>query len=95
MHPRGHGMRPSREACEIPLRSYSGRVVATCETGLGEGVAAYWRDMNVSSAVYDVAEPRLDEWRAWQNWQHRDPGSPANGNEPLARETQRARQATG
>jgi hypothetical protein len=66
--PLGYGMRPSREACEEALRSFKGRLIATCESAYDESVAAYWKSFGVVSVVYDVPEPKLDEWQAWRSW---------------------------
>jgi hypothetical protein len=69
VHPRGYGMRPSRQMCEENLRSFGGRVVATVETSLEPSIAAYWRAQNVASAVYDVPGPDPGQWKLWQAWQ--------------------------
>jgi len=66
LHPQSYGMRPSRQACEDCLRHFEGRIVATLETPLNASVAAYWRSQEVSSSVYDVAEPNLTQWHDWQ-----------------------------
>jgi hypothetical protein len=45
-----------------------GRVIATSETGLAEGVASYWKDRGVAGVAYDVAEPDPAKWRTWHTW---------------------------
>jgi hypothetical protein len=76
VHPRGYGMRPSRQMCEENLRGFSGRVVATVETSLEPSIAAYWRDQNVAGTVYDVPEPDPGQWKLWQAWQRPQNGRP-------------------
>jgi hypothetical protein len=68
IHPRGYGMRPGQPACEEALRSFPGQIIATLETEFDGGIAAYWQACGVKSAVYDVAEPSVQEWRAWESW---------------------------
>jgi hypothetical protein len=68
VHPRGYGMRPSRETCEDCLSRYKGKVVATLDTPLNDSVAGYWQDQGVASAVYEAAEPKAEEWQKWANW---------------------------
>jgi hypothetical protein len=78
VHPRGHGMRPTREDCEAALLKYPGQIAAAFDGELTEGVAAYWRDRQVASAVYDVGAPKVETWRgAWADWQHLDPPAAA------------------
>ncbi len=71
VHPRGYGMRPSRQACEAAFRDFAGKIVSTLDTGLTPEVAAYWRKQGMVSAVYDAVEPDLDCWRGpWGSWQN-------------------------
>jgi hypothetical protein len=71
LHPRGYGMRPTREACEAGLRGFRGRLISACETALDDDLAAYWRAQGVAAGVYDVAAPAVAEWRLWQTWHDR------------------------
>lgn len=66
LHPCGYGMRPTQRLCEEKLRAFKGRVIATLDTPLDTSVAAYWRTQETASAVYDVAEPQVAEWRYWR-----------------------------
>jgi hypothetical protein len=68
MHPRGYGMRPSKQACEENCCTFKGQIIATAETELDPSIAAYWRAQRVASAVYDAAEPNLKQWERWNNW---------------------------
>jgi hypothetical protein len=72
LHPRGHGMRPSRDDCEQALKRFKGQVVTSLDGELTEDIAAYWRDRRVASAVYDVCAPQVDAWcGTWAVWQNR------------------------
>jgi hypothetical protein len=78
IHPRGYGMRPSREQCEEALTGFQGKLVATLNTPYGNHVAAYWRELDVASAVYESVGPTLAEWRQWQGWPDAEqPAAPA------------------
>jgi hypothetical protein len=68
IHPRGYGMRPSREKCEEHLSRYRGKVVATLDTPVNESVAAYWQRTKVAGAIYDAGTPKIEEWRQWARW---------------------------
>lgn len=68
LHPRGHGMRPTREECEDVLAAYPGQLVATVSTELDSATTTYWKRLGASSALYDVREPNADELRAWRSW---------------------------
>jgi hypothetical protein len=83
VHPRGYGMRPSREKCEEALKEFKGQVVAALDTPYGEKVAAYWQELGVASAVYEAAEPNVKEWRRWQAWKQ---VKPHTDSEPSERE---------
>jgi hypothetical protein len=72
VHPRGYGMRPSRQTCEDNLRTFKGQVVASLEVSLDRSIASYWQVQGVASAVYDVPEPNLAQWKQWQAWQRTD-----------------------
>jgi hypothetical protein len=83
VHPRGHGMRPTRDDCESALRGFGGRVVATLDGPLTDAVAAYWRERGVASGVYDVPEPQADAWRGmWADWQRARPPQKPSGVRP-------------
>jgi hypothetical protein len=79
VHPRGYGMRPSRQTCEDHLATFHGKLVATLDASLDANVAAYWHLQGVASAVYDVSEPNLSEWQRWRN---RDKESELLAEEP-------------
>jgi hypothetical protein len=78
MHPRGYGMRPSRQLCEENLRACKGKIVAASDTGFDAGVAAYWQMQGVASALYDVHEPSPAQWEQWRIW-HRGDSSQESG----------------
>jgi hypothetical protein len=67
VHPRGYGMRPSRQICEEQLRRFDGRVIATLDVDFDNSIAAYWRSEGVVSGVYDVPDPNLTQWERWSN----------------------------
>ncbi len=73
IHPRGFGMRPDRESCERSFRAFKGKILATCETPLDNGIATYWKERGVAAAVYEALEPNITEWRSWLGW--RSPGT--------------------
>jgi hypothetical protein len=68
VHPRGYGMRPGREKCEECLGQYKGTVVASLDTPLNDAVASYWQKQHIAGVVYDVAEPKVEEWKQWARW---------------------------
>jgi hypothetical protein len=74
VHPRGYGMRPSRQTCEEHLRTFNGKVIATLDVDLDPDVATYWQVQGVMSAAYDVPVPNLPDWKRW-NKMFRSPGA--------------------
>jgi hypothetical protein len=67
-HPRGYGMRPGQQVCEEAFGAFGGQIIATLDTEFDAGVAAYWQARGIKSAVYDVPQPSVQEWRAWESW---------------------------
>jgi hypothetical protein len=72
LHPCGYGMRPSRDLCEQNLRTFKRQLIASSDTGFDAGVATYWQNQGVASALYDVPEPNLVEWKEWTTWRGGD-----------------------
>jgi hypothetical protein len=68
IHPRGLGMRPTREECEDVLTAYQGQLVATVSTELDRATTTYWKRLGVSSALYDAREPDGEALRQWRTW---------------------------
>jgi hypothetical protein len=69
LHPSGHGMRPTKESCEHALQTFGGEILANLDGELTPEIAEYWRAKNVTSAVYDAAEPTLQAWQGpWASW---------------------------
>lgn len=79
LHPRGHGMRPSRPECEQALREYRGRLIATSDAPLSATLATYWQRQGAASALYDAAGPSVEAWQQWRSW-----SAPNDSTEVLA-----------
>jgi hypothetical protein len=69
LHPRGYGMRPSKQSCERGLSAFKGRVVAAPEGDFNASVAEYCQVQGVASVLYDVPEPNPEQWELWRAWQ--------------------------